>query len=192
MSKGAGCRKIPVRKTGGRALDPLGSSDSTPDEHAPPSFPREEPPRKRMNADANESESRRIFTRAARCPVCDAPNGCRLETGEAYKGRCWCEHLTLPTGAVRRLQAELPDPRCLCRTCLESIAANPEITWEELARRRQDTTPPPISAGDCYMEGSAMIFTEQYHLNRGSCCESGCRHCPFDRQEGSPSRTSAS
>ena len=23
-------------------------------------------------------------------------------------------------------------------------------------------------------------FTEQYHLKRGYCCESGCRHCPYD------------
>nr|WP_237488174.1 DUF5522 domain-containing protein [Hufsiella ginkgonis] len=24
-----------------------------------------------------------------------------------------------------------------------------------------------------------MVFTEQYHLKRGSCCKSGCRHCPW-------------
>ncbi|MCP4975050.1 MAG: hypothetical protein GY931_02725 [Maribacter sp.] len=23
------------------------------------------------------------------------------------------------------------------------------------------------------------VFTEQYHLKRGYCCESGCRHCPY-------------
>jgi len=22
-------------------------------------------------------------------------------------------------------------------------------------------------------------FTEQYHLKRGYCCESGCKHCPY-------------
>jgi len=25
-----------------------------------------------------------------------------------------------------------------------------------------------------------MVFTERYHLERGYCCGSGCRHCPFD------------
>ena len=24
-----------------------------------------------------------------------------------------------------------------------------------------------------------MIFTEQYHLKRGFCCENGCKHCPY-------------
>lgn len=24
-----------------------------------------------------------------------------------------------------------------------------------------------------------VIFTERYHLKRGHCCESGCRHCPY-------------
>jgi hypothetical protein len=23
------------------------------------------------------------------------------------------------------------------------------------------------------------VFTETYHKNRGFCCESGCRHCPY-------------
>ena len=25
-----------------------------------------------------------------------------------------------------------------------------------------------------------LVFTELYHLRRGRCCGSGCRHCPFD------------
>ena len=24
-----------------------------------------------------------------------------------------------------------------------------------------------------------QVFTELYHLNRGSCCQSACRHCPY-------------
>ena len=24
-----------------------------------------------------------------------------------------------------------------------------------------------------------IIFTEQYHLKRGHCCKSGCKHCPY-------------
>jgi hypothetical protein len=30
-----------------------------------------------------------------------------------------------------------------------------------------------------YFENGLMVFTAKYHLNRGFCCESGCRHCPF-------------
>jgi len=24
-----------------------------------------------------------------------------------------------------------------------------------------------------------IIFTEAYHLKRGYCCKSGCKHCPY-------------
>ncbi len=24
-----------------------------------------------------------------------------------------------------------------------------------------------------------IVFTEIYHLKRGYCCQSGCRHCPW-------------
>jgi hypothetical protein len=33
---------------------------------------------------------------------------------------------------------------------------------------------------DFYYENGKKVMTEQYHLKRGYCCGSGCRHCPFD------------
>jgi hypothetical protein len=30
-----------------------------------------------------------------------------------------------------------------------------------------------------YMENGLLVFTEAYHLHRGYCCKSGCRHCPY-------------
>jgi predicted GNAT family N-acyltransferase len=32
---------------------------------------------------------------------------------------------------------------------------------------------------DFYMENGFVVFTEAYHLKRGNCCKSGCRHCPY-------------
>tara|TARA_B100000287_G_C20296221_1_gene647943 strand:+ start:317 stop:517 length:201 start_codon:yes stop_codon:yes gene_type:complete len=32
---------------------------------------------------------------------------------------------------------------------------------------------------DFYKEGNKMIMTENYHIKRGYCCGSGCRHCPY-------------
>ncbi len=32
---------------------------------------------------------------------------------------------------------------------------------------------------DYYIENGFYVFTEQYHLKRGYCCKSGCRHCPY-------------
>ncbi|UII27696.1 DUF5522 domain-containing protein [Fulvivirga maritima] len=30
-----------------------------------------------------------------------------------------------------------------------------------------------------YIENGLYVFTEAYHLKRGYCCKSGCRHCPY-------------
>ena len=30
-----------------------------------------------------------------------------------------------------------------------------------------------------YSKDGYIIFTEQYHLKRGYCCRSGCKHCPY-------------
>ncbi|HEY8936621.1 MAG TPA: DUF5522 domain-containing protein [Cyclobacteriaceae bacterium] len=30
-----------------------------------------------------------------------------------------------------------------------------------------------------YYENGLIVFTEAYHLKRGTCCGSGCRHCPY-------------
>jgi hypothetical protein len=30
-----------------------------------------------------------------------------------------------------------------------------------------------------YNENGRLVFTELYHLERGFCCGSGCRHCPY-------------
>ena len=36
---------------------------------------------------------------------------------------------------------------------------------------------------DFYVEDGAYVFTKTYHLKRGYCCNSGCRHCPYDQSE---------
>jgi|TARA_R100001463_G_scaffold14827_5_gene39001 hypothetical protein len=32
---------------------------------------------------------------------------------------------------------------------------------------------------DFYWENGKKVMTEKYHIKRGSCCDSGCRHCPY-------------
>ena len=119
-------------------------------------------------------------TLLAHCPICARPNRCRLETGEAYKGPCWCEQPILSAGTLNRLLDDLPESRCLCRDCLEAIARDPEITWDMLvARSRASANALSPIDGDTYREGAHVVFTAQYHLRRGYCCGSGCRHCPY-------------
>jgi hypothetical protein len=33
---------------------------------------------------------------------------------------------------------------------------------------------------DFYNEGDRIIFTEAFHIKRGSCCGNYCRHCPYE------------
>ena len=55
-----------------------------------------------------------------------------------------------------------------------------EARGDEKFFRPSSLVPRPLMPGeDFYMEGRALVFTEAYHLRRGYCCESGCRHCPF-------------
>jgi hypothetical protein len=52
---------------------------------------------------------------------------------------------------------------------------------------------------DYYIENGLYVFTAAYHLRRGYCCASRCRHCPYPaeiqaqtiklRLEGRPIRT---
>ena len=36
---------------------------------------------------------------------------------------------------------------------------------------------------DYYLENGLFVFTATFLQKRGYCCESGCRHCPYQNQE---------
>ena len=38
-----------------------------------------------------------------------------------------------------------------------------------------------VAGVDFYFDGPFLVFTAAYHLKRGFCCQSGCRHCPYGR-----------
>jgi len=39
--------------------------------------------------------------------------------------------------------------------------------------------PTELAPEDFYYEGPYLVFTAAYHLKRGYCCNSSCRHCPY-------------
>lgn len=46
---------------------------------------------------------------------------------------------------------------------------------------------PKLEPEDFYKTKEGFIvFTEKYHLKRGYCCKSGCKHCPYgyDKKTG--------
>jgi hypothetical protein len=41
---------------------------------------------------------------------------------------------------------------------------------------------PLVENVDYYVDPDGrFVFTREYHLARGTCCESGCRHCPYGK-----------
>ncbi len=36
-----------------------------------------------------------------------------------------------------------------------------------------------LAPEDFYFDGPYLVFTAAYHLKRGFCCNSDCRHCPY-------------
>jgi Family of unknown function (DUF5522) len=48
-----------------------------------------------------------------------------------------------------------------------------------------NSAPAPLEPEDYYFEGPCLVFTAAYHLKRGSCCNSDCRHCPYREAETS-------
>lgn len=50
--------------------------------------------------------------------------------------------------------------------------------------KAEGTKPPKLIEGeDYYLENGLFVFTEKYHLKRGYCCNSGCRHCPYRKEK---------
>jgi Family of unknown function (DUF5522) len=54
-----------------------------------------------------------------------------------------------------------------------------EARSEELTDAKKAAAPAPLEPEDFYYENGLVVFTAAYHLKRGYCCNSGCRHCPF-------------
>lgn len=47
-----------------------------------------------------------------------------------------------------------------------------------------------MEESDYYInEEGLMVFTSNYHLKRGYCCNSGCLHCPYSDKETEEEKT---
>jgi hypothetical protein len=43
----------------------------------------------------------------------------------------------------------------------------------------EDAEAAELAPEDFYFDGPYLVFTAEYHLKRGYCCNSDCRHCPY-------------
>jgi hypothetical protein len=65
------------------------------------------------------------------------------------------------------MPATTPNRAAPCNADTSAGATKPEPSAHELAPE------------DFYLEGPYLVFTAAYHLKRGHCCNSDCRHCPY-------------
>jgi hypothetical protein len=86
---------------------------------------------------------------------------------------------------LKRMAAEWVDPACLCRSCLNAASSVASQTDDMDAalieiRRQRRLGGNQLSPDDYYQdEDGNTVFTAAYHLKRGTCCQNGCRHCPY-------------
>lgn len=103
---------------------------------------------------------------AGRCPLCGNPNNCQLCTHAAYKGPCWCAKVKIPEALLAQVPPDLKNKACICSDCVMKF-------------HRQNAERTKIVSGDFYFDRGLVVFTANYHLRRGYCCGSNCRHCPY-------------
>lgn len=110
------------------------------------------------------------------CSGCGELFTCGPQPGDTD---CWCHelpHVSLIANA---------NHDCFCPQCLGKAIQNVKCASSEdqVALPREICLPAPVAGEDYYWEGEKMVFTARYHLRRGYCCESGCRHCPYRESE---------
>jgi hypothetical protein len=50
---------------------------------------------------------------------------------------------------------------------------------DEAVGARANSATALVQGEDYYLEDGLMVFTADYLLRRGYCCENGCRSCPY-------------
>ena len=103
------------------------------------------------------------------CPLCKRPSDCQLCGMACHKGPCWCANVAIPGELLARVPMELRNKACICRRCIG-----------EHSQHGRENAHENVLGRDFYFDKEGlMVFTAEYHLRRGYCCGSGCRHCPY-------------
>ena len=111
------------------------------------------------------------------CVTCKTNFQCEVEKAN----NCWCAQLPaiLPIGE---------EASCLCPTCLKNKTKEAiEQYVEEVktgirkndAPKKAEVKQKMIEDIDYYIEDGLLVMSSWFHLKRGYCCGSGCRHCPY-------------
>lgn len=119
-----------------------------------------------------------IYNMQKTCSIC----GANFDCGNTEKDNCWCYNFP-PVFSLNK------EGDCLCTDCLtkETIHKINEyinsLSPDEVLHNNKVKNLPQsnklLEGIDFYIENKNYVFTAWYLLKRGSCCENGCRHCPY-------------
>lgn len=103
------------------------------------------------------------------CRRCSKPFECHVES----IATCQCNLVKLNPLTLEFLGKTTWG--CLCADCMK------EIDSKVIALQgRQFPIAAELTEGvHYYLENGFWVFTEYYHMHRGHCCKSGCRHCAY-------------
>ena len=112
------------------------------------------------------------------CSVCEIEFTCG-KTGISEK--CWCA--SLPTIMPANFEQDCRCPSCLAKVISEhindAIKSKPHSEMLVIAKPYQSQTR-IVEYIDYTIENGLHVFSQWYHLKRGTCCGNGCRHCPYN------------
>ena len=100
-----------------------------------------------------------------KCGRCENDILCKAEAIDS----CACSTIQLSESTLDHLKETQYD--CLCNACLIDI--------NKRVKEADSTTNVLTEDIHYYMEDGLLVFKELYHIQRGYCCKSGCRHCAY-------------
>ena len=104
------------------------------------------------------------------CPKCGTAFQCKRDDITS----CECNAVSLGEDASRFIAMNYDG--CLCKSCLEHLGEAISLSKSHEFPTNSETF---VQGVHYYIENGNWVFTETYHILRGSCCQSGCRHCPY-------------
>lgn len=105
------------------------------------------------------------------CPRCHQPFPCQAQQIK----NCACFGLELSPQTTEFLKNSFYKD-CLCKKCLTDLDFLLKLAKEVPFPKNKEER---IQGLHGYWEGTKLVSTEFYHLQRGSCCQTGCRHCAY-------------
>ena len=104
------------------------------------------------------------------CPRCKQTFDCQGTSDE----HCFCADIHLDSATLAFLQKTHYD--CLCRDCLVEL----DGMVQKVKQKPFDPKIKNLAEGEYYYkENGLIVLTELYHIAKGNCCMSGCRHCAY-------------